>query len=86
MGTWPDLFLARSVAGSSAAQGMPPGEASVSKASSARSARWVAMARMAGEGSASAPAMRRSARRTSRSSSSMSMVVIRRTLAGRRRG
>ena len=36
MGTWPDPFLARSVAGLSAGQGMPPGEAWVSKASSAR--------------------------------------------------
>ena len=52
MGTWPDLFLARSVAGLRAGQGMPPGEAWVSKASSARSA----MARMAGEGSARVPA------------------------------
>ena len=52
-----------SVAGLSAAQGLPSGEAWVSKASSARSARRVAMARMAGEGSASAPAMRRNARR-----------------------
>ena len=55
MGTWPDFFLARLVAGLSADQGMPPGEAPVSKASSARR---VAMARMAGGGSASAPAKR----------------------------
>ena len=36
MGTWPDPFLARSVAGLSAGQGMAQGEAWVSKASSAR--------------------------------------------------